>query len=92
MDVINNRIAVFTMADGTQVVCGEYVEKWDEYSRVTEYVDVSFPKLPVGDVISGQLEALARVEAKARTEFQKTLDRINDERGKLLSLTNTATV
>ena len=66
-------------------------DKFDHYVRISEIFDIEFVPLPENEVIEAQLSAFDKQEQKAREEFQKALDSINDNRGKLRALTCTVT-
>ena len=58
--------------------------------RVSEWIEIEFPPLPQGDVISGQIAALDAKQRQLVTEHLAALQEIADARAKLLSLTHEA--
>ena len=87
MGTKSRKIAIFKTPYGESVV-DEIGEGIDSYTRLSEYVTVSFPELPIAETIANQLSVLDRQEQTARARFQEVIDKIDDERGKLKSLTH----
>jgi hypothetical protein len=85
---MRKKLAMFKNANGWISACEELFDTFDSYVRITEFVTVDFPDLPANDIVGKQLDMLSAKEAAAREQFQRILDVINDERGKLLALTN----
>lgn len=82
------KLAMFKSDSGWVSACEENFDSIPSYVRLTEYVTVDFPDLPPKDVVGKQLDMLSAKEAEARKQFKRVLDDINNERGKLLALTN----
>lgn len=59
------------------------------YPRCTEWVDVEFPPLPVGDVIAAEVTLLDAQIKKVTEQWHKAVAEINDRKRELLSLTHT---
>lgn len=62
------------------------------YPRCTEWVDVEFPPLPVGDVIAAEITLLDAQIKRVTEEWHKAVAVINDRKRELLSLTHTPDV
>lgn len=60
------------------------------YVRLTEIVDVDFPRLTDDETIQRQLAQIDHKEKEVRMEFQRTLDQLNGDRQNLLALPNHA--
>lgn len=58
------------------------------YTRVSEFVEVDFPPLPVGVIVEGKLAKLDEAEKELRNQFQKKLNDLTEARAKLLSLSH----
>jgi len=87
------RIAAFKMPGRDWVTyydepMGASMVQHSGYVRISEFVDVTFPPLPVDVVVESQLTALASAEQELRNQFQTKLDQIQSERAKLLALTH----
>lgn len=86
------KVAIFKSVSGYTCAydheAGEAMVKYQRYTRITEYVEVDFPPLPLQAVVEGQLAALSDAETELRNQFETRLNEIKTERAKLLSLTH----
>ena len=57
------------------------------YTRLTEWVDVEFPALPLEVIVPAQIAELDRRAEKVKAEFTAKLREIADARASLLALT-----
>jgi hypothetical protein len=57
------------------------------YVRLTEIVDVDFPRLPASVVVPAQIAQLDAAEAELRNKFNEKLSELLDKRRELLALT-----
>jgi hypothetical protein len=57
-------------------------------ARVSDFLEVEFPPLPVQEQVENQLACLNSAEEVLRAKFAAALDSIINERQKLLSLPN----
>ena len=85
---IEKRLAIFSTIYGSEVECGEWAEGHKNYSRITEFVTISFPRTPTAEFVKNKLESLNRAESELREKLQQAIDVIENERAKLLSLPN----
>lgn len=74
--------------DGFETIDTENFEKATGYVRISEYVEIEFPKLKDDLVIDKYIDALDRSERQVRLDFQKKLDEIAAQRANLLALTH----
>lgn len=81
-------LALFRTPYGIEMECGEWADSYKSYARLSEFVTVTFPYLPIEARIKTQLDSLQESENSLRIKFQEALDAITNERGKLLALTN----
>lgn len=63
-----------------------FMERLDNYVRITEYAEVEFKPLNSDVVVQKQLDALAGAEKELRNRFQQALSSIEQERANLLAL------
>ena len=83
------KIAQYKTAYGSILIfeVSDYMEKESGHVRISDPVDVDFPQLSDEVVIAAQLNALDVHEREIRLDFQRALNRLNDERAKLRALT-----
>lgn len=60
----------------------------EDYVRISEGVEVNFPRLTQDDGIQEALKSLDKAEHKARMDLARALSDIADKRASLLSLTH----
>lgn len=86
------RVAVFESPTGYTTAysqdAGEAMVAYTHYTRISEYVEVDFPPLPIEAVVEGQLKQLDAAEQNLRTQFQEKLNEIATARANLKSLTH----
>lgn len=85
------KIAVFHSRGFTSVLRCEadgksLADQNSDYVRATESVDVELPDLPREEIVAARLGALDATEKKLKAEFSREIDRLQDEREKLLAL------
>ena len=88
MVAIYRKLAIFTMPGGSEMECTDWAEDRADYARISEYVDVEFPRLDVSEIVDNKLKSLDHIEQVLREKFQTELNRIVEERAKILSLPN----
>lgn len=86
------RIAVFKMLRTSHPFETIKDESWekhmaDDYVRISEYIDVEFPRLKSEEVVQKQLDALDTMEKEVRTKFQAALNTIEQQRQELRAIT-----
>lgn len=74
--------------NGHESIHEKHMERATDYVRVSEYVEITFPKLQDEIVLDEYIAALDRSERAIRLEFQKKLDEIAGQRASLLALTH----
>lgn len=89
------KLAAFKNAVGNHVSylteeMGQTMIDYHKYARVSEFVDIEFPPLPIQVVVEGQLKGLDAAEQHLRNEFQRKLNELAEARANLLSLTHEA--
>lgn len=57
-----------------------------QYGPYTKSVEVELPDLPRKEIVEARLGALDATEQKLKAEFSRAIDRLQDEREKLLAL------
>lgn len=84
------KIAIFkrTGECSFESVSTDELEGCENYVRITEYVDVEFPKLKGREIVEKQLAAIDRTEKELRNKFQSALNNIERERAELMALPN----
>jgi hypothetical protein len=66
----------------------DWADRSDGYLRVSEYVEVEFPSLPMEDVVPLQVAAVERSIEKLTAEYAKELDLLQARKADLLALTD----
>ena len=69
-------------------IYAEALGKFSGFIRRTEYVEVQFPELPREETVERELEVLDAMETKIRLEAQGKIAQVQDQRKKLLALTD----
>jgi hypothetical protein len=59
----------------------------DDFVRITEYIDVSFPPLQDESIIEQSLGVLDKAESQLRNKFQVALNAIEQQRQELRAIT-----
>lgn len=62
---------------------GDAMVKYTHYTRVSEYVDVEFPPIPLEALVEGQLSTLSNIEIELRSQFETRLKEIEIQRAQL---------
>lgn len=57
-------------------------------TRISEWVEVTFPPRPAEEIVPAQIAALDAAESELRAKFQQKLQEIAEQRAKLLCLTH----
>lgn len=84
------KLAVFkSLRHGHESVCGEIFDTFEDYARLTEFVEIDFPPLRNEEVVQKQLDALDRAEGELRNKFQEALSGIERQREELRAITYT---
>jgi len=60
---------------------------FDEYIRISEYIEVEFPPLADDSIVEKQLAALDKAEQQLRNKFQEALNGIERHREELRAIT-----
>ena len=90
MEPIKERLAAFITNYGTTIISIDWAERDQDYTRISEYVEVEFPALPKEDVLNNQI---ATIDKKIETVKQESIDLINklqQKKQELLALEHTA--
>jgi hypothetical protein len=69
---------------------GEWRESDTYYVRVSEIVEVDFPRLPPEVTVQRELASIDSAEAELRNKFNEALSTLNTRRANLQALTHTA--
>jgi|GEM_PF-5965127 len=69
-----------------EIVSTDVSEGHQEYVRVSEYVDVDFPRLDGPDVVLQQIERLREQKKRIQAGTEAELNRIDQRIGDLLAL------
>ena len=89
MEPIKERLAAFITNYGTTIISIDWAERDQDYTRISEYVEVEFPALPKEDVLNNQI---ATIDKKIETVKQESIDLINklqQKKQELLALEHT---
>ena len=90
MKPIKERLAAFITNYGTTIISIDWAERGQNYTRISEYVEVEFPALPKEDVLKNQI---ATIDKKIETVKQESIDLINklqQKKQELLALEHTS--
>lgn len=85
------KIAIFkNLEHGFETVHNDGLELSATYVRVTDYVDIDFPRLSDSVVVvEAQIAALNKAETELRSKFQHRLGEIDSARANLRAMTHT---
>jgi hypothetical protein len=83
------KLAVFKSPYGDESVCIELFDTFDDYVRMSEFVEVEFKPLSSEVVVQKQLNALDKSESELRNKFQEALNRIERQREELRAISYT---
>jgi peptidoglycan hydrolase CwlO-like protein len=84
---MKKKLAVFLMQFDVEIVLEESDHR-DQYTRLSEFVEVEFTELPKETVLSNQVSALDAQIADIQTKAIKDIDRLNQKKAELLALTH----
>ena len=90
MEPIKKRLAAFITNYGTTIVSVDWAENDQNYTRISDYVEVEFPPLENEEVLKNQI---ATIDRKIETVKQESIDLINQlqqKKQELLALEHTS--
>ncbi len=73
--------------DNIEIVSDESREKWENYVRTSEYIDVEFTDRKQSEVINEQVAALDKVAEELGNKYMEGLAEIKQRKEELLALT-----
>lgn len=87
---LTQRVAIYRMKYGTLMVTehDDFRETDPEYVRMTEPVEVTFTPLPDETIVAGRVSALDAEIQKVRAETEVKINRLIDEKQRLLAITH----
>jgi len=85
---MKQRLALFKNVEWGYVFASEESrEDADDYVRITEYIEVDFPDLPLCMVVNSQIDALDKAAEELGKKYMEGLESIKQKKAELLSLT-----
>jgi hypothetical protein len=81
------KLAVFKSKDSEFItVIDEIAEYWDNYVRISEYIEVEFPEREKAEYIQEEINLLDKMADEIRAKATEGLNNINRRKEELLAL------
>lgn len=85
--ITSKRIALFQNIQSRHISeGGEYMEGFDGYVRISEYVDVTFPPRQAESIAEDALSQLDKAANEVKAKAQEALEKIADARSEYLMI------